>query len=39
LRSAGLVASRRDGKMVIYTLTDTGRALVAAVHADTQLVR
>ncbi len=39
LRSAGLVASRRDGKMVIYTLTDTGRALVGAVRADTHLVR
>jgi DNA-binding transcriptional ArsR family regulator len=31
LRSAGLVRSRRDGKMVIYTLTDAGRALLEAV--------
>lgn len=39
LRSAGLVASRRDGKMVMYTVTDAGRALVAAVHADAQPAR
>jgi len=31
LRSAGLVRSRRDGKMVIYTLTDAGRALLESV--------
>ena len=31
LRSAGLVRSRRDGKMVIYSLTAAGSALVAAV--------
>jgi DNA-binding transcriptional ArsR family regulator len=31
LRSAGLVRSRRDGKMVMYSLTDTGAALLAAV--------
>lgn len=31
LRSAGLVASRRDGKMVMYALTETGRTLLAAV--------
>jgi len=31
LRSAGLAASRREGKMVLYALTPTGRALVAAV--------
>ena len=31
LRSAGLAASRRDGKMVLYALTPTGRALVGAV--------
>jgi len=37
LRGAGLVASRRDGKMVVYTVTDAGRALVAAVHADAKL--
>jgi DNA-binding transcriptional ArsR family regulator len=28
LRSLGLAASRRDGKMVLYRLTDTGRALL-----------
>ncbi|MDQ6807714.1 MAG: metalloregulator ArsR/SmtB family transcription factor [Actinomycetota bacterium] len=33
LRSQGLAASRRDGKMVLYRLTDTGRALLAAVLA------
>ena len=31
LRSAGLVGSRRDGKMVMYSLTDAGRALLDAV--------
>jgi ArsR family transcriptional regulator, lead/cadmium/zinc/bismuth-responsive transcriptional repressor len=31
LRSAGLVRSRRDGKMVMYSLTETGTALLAAV--------
>jgi ArsR family transcriptional regulator, lead/cadmium/zinc/bismuth-responsive transcriptional repressor len=31
LRGAGLVRSRRDGKMVMYSLTDAGAALVAAV--------
>ena len=31
LRAAGLVASRRDGKMVMYALTDTGRALLESV--------
>jgi ArsR family transcriptional regulator, lead/cadmium/zinc/bismuth-responsive transcriptional repressor len=30
LRSAGLVRSRRDGKMVMYELTETGAALLAA---------
>lgn len=34
LRTAGLVRSRRDGKMVMYTLTDRGRALVDVVLAD-----
>ncbi len=28
LRSLGLAASRRDGKMVLYRLTDTGRSLL-----------
>jgi DNA-binding transcriptional ArsR family regulator len=31
LRTTGLVQSRRDGKMVMYALTDTGRALLDAV--------
>jgi DNA-binding transcriptional ArsR family regulator len=31
LRAAGLVRSRRDGKMVMYELTGTGAALLAAV--------
>lgn len=31
LRAAGLVRSRRDGKMVIYTLTSAGDALVMSV--------
>jgi DNA-binding transcriptional ArsR family regulator len=34
LRTAGLVRSRRDGKMVMYELTDRGRALVDAVLGD-----
>jgi DNA-binding transcriptional ArsR family regulator len=38
LRSAGLVSSRRDGKMVVYAMTDAGRALLAALHADAEVV-
>ena len=34
LRSAGLVASRRQGKMVIYRLTKRGRELVDLGFAD-----
>jgi ArsR family transcriptional regulator, lead/cadmium/zinc/bismuth-responsive transcriptional repressor len=34
LRSAGLVRSRRDGKMVMYALTEAGRALVDSVLAE-----
>jgi DNA-binding transcriptional ArsR family regulator len=30
-RSAGLVTSRRDGKMVLYSLTPDGRALLTAL--------
>lgn len=33
LRGAGLVSSRRDGKMVMYSVTDAGRALLGAVRA------
>jgi ArsR family transcriptional regulator, lead/cadmium/zinc/bismuth-responsive transcriptional repressor len=31
LRSAGLVSSRRDGKMVLYSLAPAGQALLAAL--------
>lgn len=31
LRVHDLVASRREGKMVLYSLTESGRALLAAV--------
>src|SRR3954449_1331685 len=34
LRAAGIVSSRRDGKMVLYGLTDRGRALLAAVLGE-----
>jgi ArsR family transcriptional regulator, lead/cadmium/zinc/bismuth-responsive transcriptional repressor len=34
LRTAGLVRSRRDGKMVMYDITDRGRALVDVVLAE-----
>jgi DNA-binding transcriptional ArsR family regulator len=33
LRAAGLVSSRREGKMVMYSLTERGRALLDAVLA------
>jgi ArsR family transcriptional regulator, lead/cadmium/zinc/bismuth-responsive transcriptional repressor len=33
LRAAGLASSVRDGKMVMYALTDRGRALLGAVTA------
>lgn len=34
LRAAGLVRSRRDGKMVMYDLTERGRSLLAVVLCD-----
>jgi DNA-binding transcriptional ArsR family regulator len=34
LRSAGLVRSRRDGKMVMYTLTEPGAELLEATLAE-----
>jgi ArsR family transcriptional regulator, lead/cadmium/zinc/bismuth-responsive transcriptional repressor len=34
LRTAGLVSSRREGKMVMYSLTDAGRSLLHAVVAQ-----
>jgi DNA-binding transcriptional ArsR family regulator len=33
LRERGLVSSRRDGKMVLYSLTPSGRELLASVLA------
>jgi DNA-binding transcriptional ArsR family regulator len=39
LRSSGIVNSRRDGKMVMYTVTDAGRALLAAVLAGARVAR
>lgn len=38
LRAQGLACSRRDGKMVLYSLTDRGRELLAAVLAGTGVV-
>ncbi|HET8536999.1 MAG TPA: metalloregulator ArsR/SmtB family transcription factor [Solirubrobacteraceae bacterium] len=36
LRAAGLAVSRRDGKMVMYSLTPRGRALLTAItNAET----
>ena len=37
LRAAGLVDSRRDGKMVMYALTAEGVALLAAVLPSAQV--
>ncbi|MGH2959492.1 MAG: ArsR/SmtB family transcription factor [Solirubrobacterales bacterium] len=34
LRNAGLVFSRRDGKMMIYALTPTGTALLPVLSAE-----
>jgi DNA-binding transcriptional ArsR family regulator len=34
LKTAGLARSERNGKMVMYELTDRGRALLAAVAAS-----
>lgn len=36
LRSAGLVSSRRDGKMVMYRLTPPGAALLEALARETE---
>jgi DNA-binding transcriptional ArsR family regulator len=35
LRSHGIVRSRRDGKMVMYSLTEEGQALLASVLPTT----
>jgi ArsR family transcriptional regulator, lead/cadmium/zinc/bismuth-responsive transcriptional repressor len=34
LRSEGLVSSRRDGKLVMYSLTGEGRSLLSAVLGE-----
>jgi DNA-binding transcriptional ArsR family regulator len=39
LRTAGLVRSRRDGKMVMYAVTDAGRALIDAVREPERALR
>ena len=38
LRTDGLVRSRRDGKMVMYSLTEAGVELVGAIAADPDAV-
>ncbi len=38
LRSLGLARSRRDGKMVLYSLTEPGRALLEALVASAETV-
>lgn len=38
LRSAGLVSSRREGKMVMYAVADRGRELTDVVLGVTELV-
>jgi DNA-binding transcriptional ArsR family regulator len=37
LRSAGLVTSRRDGRMVLYSLAPAGHALLAALDYTTDV--
>jgi DNA-binding transcriptional ArsR family regulator len=39
LRSYGMVRSRRDGKLVMYSLTGEGRALLSAVLGEEAEVR
>jgi DNA-binding transcriptional ArsR family regulator len=39
LRRAGLVRSRREGKMVLYQLTESGRTLLAAVLEPAEAVQ
>ena len=36
LRSAGLATSRRDGKLVMYRLTDAGNRLLTALTGSPQ---
>ena len=35
LRNAGIVSSHRDGRMVMYAVTDAGRALLEAIAETT----
>jgi len=37
LRAAGLATSTREGKMVMYELTERGRALLAATTAGDEV--
>lgn len=39
LRRAGLVDGRRDGKMVMHSLTDAGRSLLDAVVSEAEVAR
>jgi DNA-binding transcriptional ArsR family regulator len=39
LRVAGLVTSRREGKMVMYAMAPAGRALLAAIVAGEEIAR
>ncbi len=39
LRRAGLVHGRRDGKMVMHSLTDAGRSLLEAVVAGAEVAK
>lgn len=39
LRSLGLVRSRRDGKLVMYRLTESGEALLRAVLGEPEKTR
>lgn len=39
LRGAGIVTSRRDGKMVMYAMTSAGRVLLDAVSSETGVQR
>jgi len=39
LRAAGLVQSRRDGKMVMYRVTEPGRRLLEVIRGDVEVVR
>jgi len=39
LRNAGLVGSRREGKMVMYAVSEAGRSLLDAVRGREELAR